>query len=135
MSINDRLIDASRRGDLEKVKELITAGANVNYLDSAHYWARRYGHSEVVEFLEGWEVRKKLGNTRNIKRIELKIYELNAKMVEEDRRIQNILSTVNEDINFDMVIDSVIKCYNNIDNFEKLKKQYTDIMNKLYTST
>ena len=51
----DELRDASSRGDLVKVRELITAGADINHVDNKGrtplYIASETGHVEVVREL------------------------------------------------------------------------------------
>lgn len=56
--INDQLILASRKGDLNKVKELLGKGANVNAREKvtgegqpALFHAASYGHTEIVKLL------------------------------------------------------------------------------------
>ena len=53
--INDELIRSAKDGDIEKVKQLIVQGADVNAKDvsgkTALLWAAWYGHTEVVKLL------------------------------------------------------------------------------------
>jgi ankyrin repeat protein len=55
MSLNEELLDASKKGDVEKVKKLLKEGADVNAKDRfgftpLHYTALN-GHFEVVKLL------------------------------------------------------------------------------------
>ena len=55
LSINNQLIEASRRGDITRVKQMIKEGANVNY-DNNGRWtplmsASDRGHLEIVKYL------------------------------------------------------------------------------------
>ena len=49
---NEKLIDASKTGDLSSVKYLIEMGADVHADDDyALRWAAEYGHLDVVRYL------------------------------------------------------------------------------------
>jgi len=51
-TLNEQLIEASKKGDLNKVKGCIKDGADVHfYFDDAFCWAANNGHFDVVKYL------------------------------------------------------------------------------------
>eukprot|EP01035_Chromulina_nebulosa_P021617 gene21617-27980_t len=54
-SSSDRLIEASRTGSINMIKEILEEGVNINYMDSNGYnalhWAARFGHASACALL------------------------------------------------------------------------------------
>ena len=56
-----KLIEASRTGNLDLIKDLISKGADIHAQDDeALRWASKHGHLEIVNYLEGRIVRENL---------------------------------------------------------------------------
>jgi len=105
----EQLFEAVEAGEIEKVKELIANGANINKRDSwmqtpLHY-AAEFGNSEIAKILidngAKVNVKSKMANTTPLKIAERKENEEMTKILKEAKKEQSILGKVFNKINWD----------------------------------
>ena len=61
MKLEEQLIEACKRGNLEEVKLLVSKGADIHASDDrALCLASHYGHLDVLSYLQGQKFKEKL---------------------------------------------------------------------------
>ncbi len=103
--LNNKLIDAAKNGDIGKVKESITNGANVDARDengkTALYWAARRGQIDVAKVLIAKGVNVNVKDKNNETAVEIAIrcgYHQIAELIDDSIKHRKALDILDMDM-------------------------------------